>query len=345
MPIGTNRNSQEKLGRMERILVTGGAGYIGSHTCKALAVEGYEPVVLDNFVHGHEWAVQWGPVVRSDISDAPSVIAAINQYRPAAVIHFAAFAYVGESVNDPLKYYQNNVAGTLGLLDAMIQTGMNRLIFSSSCATYGIPGDRVIPESQEQNPINPYGRSKLMVEQILRDFDTAYGLKSTSLRYFNAAGADSDGELGEAHDPETHLVPLILDAAMGRREAITIFGTDYDTPDGTCVRDYVHVSDLAEAHVLALKRLLRSPTTEAFNLGVGHGYSVREVVDISKIVTGARIRVIEGERRSGDPSYLVAESDRAMRELGWGLKHSTLEQIVETAWAWHRKYHATGTTR
>ena len=239
----------------ETVLVTGGAGYVGSHACKALAAAGYDPVVLDNLVYGHEWAVRWGPLVDGDTADVELVCDVISQFRPVAVMHFAAFAYVGESVADPLKYYGNNVCGTLGLLEAMRRCAVDRLVFSSTCATYGVPAGTSIPEDHAQHPINPYGRSKLMIEQVLKDCGHAHGLKSLSLRYFNAAGADPGGELGEAHNPETHLIPLVLDAASGRRPHITIFGTDYDTPDGTCVRDYIHVTDLADAHVRALASL------------------------------------------------------------------------------------------
>ncbi|MGI9294893.1 MAG: UDP-glucose 4-epimerase GalE [Pseudomonadales bacterium] len=318
-------------------MVTGGAGYVGSHTCKALAQAGFLPIVLDNMIYGHEWAVKWGPCEIGDIADAGFVVEVIRKYRPIAVIHFAAFAYVGESVSQPEKYYKNNLSGTLALLEATIQSGVSRLIFSSTCATYGVPAGKTIPEDHPQRPINPYGRSKLMVEQVLRDYDSAYGFKSISLRYFNAAGADPDGELGEVHDPETHLIPLVLDAAIGRRPYITIFGTDYDTPDGTWVRDYIHVTDLADAHVRALRSLLDGAPTDAFNLGVGAGYSVRQVIDAATVISGQKIEIVEGDRRAGDPPYLIAEPGRARMLLGWQPALPELDDIIRTAWLWHKK--------
>lgn len=322
---------------MDNVLVTGGAGYIGSHTCKVLASAGYQPIAFDNMTNGHEWAVKWGPLEMGDTSDTAGVYRVLEKYSPVAVVHFAAFAYVGESVLDPQKYYSNNVAGTLGLLEAMIGSNIDKLVFSSTCATYGIPNGKTIAENHPQVPISPYGRSKLMVEQILKDFDSAYGLKSLSLRYFNAAGADPDGEIGEEHNPETHLIPQILDTAIGRRPNITIFGDNYDTPDGTCVRDYIHVTDLATAHVLALESLIRRKETDAFNLGNGTGHSVKQVIDAARTVTGTDITVVAGERRPGDPPYLVAECDRAQATLGWLPEFPDLSQIVDTAWSWHRK--------
>lgn len=319
------------------VLVTGGAGYIGSHTCKELAIAGYRPVVFDNLVFGHEWAVKWGPLEKGDTNDADRVLRVIDKHKPDAVMHFAAFAYVGESMSNPQKYYRNNVVGTLGVLDAMESSGIDKFIFSSTCATYGIPDGLTIPEDHPQNPINPYGRSKLMVEQILRDLDEASGLKSIALRYFNAAGADPDCEIGEDHDPETHLIPLVLDAALGRRPQIAILGSDYDTPDGTCVRDYIHVTDLARAHVKALDRLMAGEGSGAFNLGTGTGSSVRQVIDVARSVTGREIAVLEEPRRPGDPPFLVAEPGRAHSALGWSPELSSLEQIIETAWRWHRK--------
>lgn len=293
-------------------------------------------MVLDNLVYGHEWAVKWGPLEIADTGDTESVLRVIEQYKPLAVIHFAAFAYVGESVSDPQKYYSNNVAGTLALLDAMRRSKMDKFIFSSSCATYGVPSGETIPEDHTQEPINPYGKSKLMVEQILQDFDHAYDLRSVALRYFNAAGADPEGEIGEDHDPETHLIPLVLDAALGRRKNITVFGNDYPTPDGSCVRDYVHVSDLADAHVRALRYLLNGAVTGAFNLGTGTGVSVRQVIDIARSVTGQPIEVVDGARRSGDPPFLVAAPGRARETFGWRPGLSGIEQIIESAWSWHR---------
>lgn len=322
----------------KRVLVSGGAGYIGSHTCKALAKAGFEPVTLDNLVYGHDWAVKWGPLEIADTRESDRVLQIINTWKPVAIIHFAAFAYVGESVSNPQKYYDNNVTGTLGLLGAMLKAGMDKLIFSSTCATYGLPSDGVIQESHAQDPINPYGKSKLMVEQILEDFDSAYDLRSIALRYFNAAGADPDCEIGESHDPETHLIPLVLDAASGRRSELTIFGKDYDTPDGTCIRDYVHVSDLADAHVNALQYLLDGGSSGAFNLGTGVGSSVREVVDIAESVTDREINVIDGPRRPGDPPSLIAAPGRANDILKWTPRSSDIEKIMETSWAWHRKH-------
>ncbi|MGI9284550.1 MAG: UDP-glucose 4-epimerase GalE [Pseudomonadales bacterium] len=318
-------------------MVTGGAGYVGSHTCKALAQAGFLPIVLDNLIYGHEWAVKWGPSEIGDTADTAFVVEVIRNYQPIAVIHFAAFAYVGESVSSPEKYYKNNVCSTLALVEAMLQCEVGRLIFSSTCATYGIPLGKTIPEDSPQRPINPYGRSKLMVEQILRDYDRAYGFKSISLRYFNAAGADPDGEIGEQHDPETHLIPLVLDAASGRSPHISIYGTDYDTPDGTCVRDYIHVTDLADAHVRALRSLLEGAATDAFNLGVGTGYSVRQVIEAASAISGKKIGIVEGARRAGDPPYLVAEPGRARKHLGWQPALPKLDDIIRTAWLWHKK--------
>ena len=320
------------------VLVTGGAGYIGSHTCKALAIAGYRPVVFDNLEFGHEWAVKWGPLEQGDTNDTDCVLRVIDKYEPDAVIHFAAFAYVGESVSNPHKYYRNNVVGTLGLLDAMLRSKIDKFIFSSTCATYGVPDRPTIPEDYPQNPINPYGRSKLMVEQILHDLDKANGLRSIVLRYFNAAGADPECEIGEDHDPETHLIPLVLDAALGRRPHIAILGSDYDTPDGTCVRDYIHVTDLADAHVRALGKLMDGGNSDALNLGTGSGCSVREVIDVAKSVTGREIKVLSEDRRPGDPPFLVAEPGRARRVLGWQPELSDMEQIIDTAWRWHQKH-------
>jgi len=318
------------------VLVTGGAGYIGSHACKALARAGYTPVAYDNLVYGHPWAVRWGPLEEGDIADRKRLDAVLEQYRPSAVMHFAAYAYVGESVTDPGKYYRNNVAGTLTLLEAMRDHGVSRLIFSSTCATYGVPLEIPITEAHPQAPINPYGATKWMIERMLADFDTAHGLRSIALRYFNAAGADPDAETGEAHDPETHLIPLVLDAALGRRPEVTVFGDDYDTPDGTCIRDYIHVTDLADAHVLALRALEAGAPSTAYNLGNGQGFSVREVIDRARQVTGRNIPVVIGPRRPGDPPRLVGDATRAMQDLGWQPRYADLDRILETAWAWHQ---------
>lgn len=319
----------------DSILVTGGAGYVGSHACKALAIAGYNPVVYDNLVYGHEWAVKWGPFEKGDILDRERLDEVIRQYQPAAVMHFAAFAYVGESVNAPGKYYRNNVAGSLTLLEAMRDHEIPNIIFSSTCATYGHPNQVPIPENHPQSPINPYGWSKLMIEQMLRDFDTAHNLKSVSLRYFNAAGADPDGEIGEDHNPETHLIPLIFDAATGKSPSITIFGDDYDTPNGTCIRDYIHVTDLADAHVKALRHLEAGNLSTAYNLGNGKGYSVREVIDTAKSITGKTINEVIGDRRPGDPPKLIGDPSKVRRELGWFPEYVDLEKIIRTAWAWH----------
>ncbi|PWV95752.1 UDP-arabinose 4-epimerase [Hoeflea marina] len=323
-----------------RVLVTGGAGYIGSHACRALAEAGLLPIVYDNLVFGHEWAVKWGPLERGDIGDRDRLDAVIRQHRPEAVLHFAAFAYVGESVADPGRYYRNNVAGTLTLLEAMRDNGIPRMVFSSSCATYGIPRSLPITEATPQNPINPYGRSKLMVEQMLADFSRAHGIGWTALRYFNAAGACPQAGLGECHTPETHLIPLVLDAARGLREAVTICGTDYDTEDGTCVRDYVHVGDLAEAHVKALARLAGGGGSGAYNLGTNRGHSVRAVIAAVETATGRKVPVVEGPRREGDPAVLVADATRARTELGWTPRFTELARIIETAAEWHARMHA-----
>ena len=322
---------------MSNILVTGGAGYIGSHACKALYEAGYTPIALDNLVYGHEWAVKWGPLERGDIIDRVRLNQVFDQYKPSAIFHFAAYADVGESVSDPGKYYNNNVVGSLKLLEAARDHGISRLVFSSSCATYGVPQCSPIDETHQQDPINPYGASKFMVERMLADFGAAHGLQSVSLRYFNAAGADSDGDIGEDHDPETHLIPLVLDAAAGTRPDITIFGSDYDTPDGTCVRDYIHVSDLADAHVLALKALEQGLSTTAFNLGNGQGYSVRQLIDVAKHVTNRSILVKNGPRRAGDPDRLVGDAKKAMNDLGWAPKFSGLDRIISSAWQWHQR--------
>ena len=319
------------------VLVTGGAGYIGSHACKVLAKEGYQPIAFDNLSSGHAWAAKWGPLERGDILDRTALDRAIEKYRPSACLHFAAFAYVGESVSNPGKYYRNNVAGSLTLLEALRDHGVDQFVLSSTCATYGTTDGVPIDETLPQAPINAYGASKLMVERMLADFHAAHRLRSVALRYFNAAGADPDVEIGEDHDPETHLVPLVLDAACGDREAITIFGDDYETPDGTCVRDYIHVTDLAEAHVLALKALEQGLTHRAFNLGNGHGYSVREVIASVERVTGLPVPARLGERRPGDPARLISNSKRAASELQWRPRIAGLDDIISTAWEWHKR--------
>ena len=319
------------------VLVTGGAGYIGSHACKALSQAGYQPIAFDSLVYGHDWAVQWGPLEIGDITDRVRLDAVLAKYQPIAIMHFAAFTYVGESVQDPGKYYRNNVAGTLTLLEAARDHGIRQFIFSSTCATYGVPQQIPIREDHPQNPINPYGASKWMIERILADFDRAHGLRSMSLRYFNAAGADPEGQTGESHDPETHLIPLVLDAATGKRAAIQVFGDDYDTPDGSCIRDYIHVTDLAAAHVLALQALERGAKTDCYNLGNGQGYSVKEVIAVAQAVTGKTIPIQIAPRREGDPARLVGDASRAVSQLGWQPRFHQLDRIIETAWHWHTK--------
>ncbi|MBB6097607.1 UDP-arabinose 4-epimerase [Deinobacterium chartae] len=321
-----------------KILVTGGAGYIGSHACKALAAAGYTPVTFDNLEYGHEWATQWGPFEHGDLQDPERLREVLQIHRPAAVMHFAAYTYVGESVQEPGKYYRNNVGGTLNLLEAMRETGVKIMVFSSTCATYGPPERLPLTEDHPQRPISPYGRTKLVVEGMLGDFEAACGLRWAALRYFNASGADPEGQIGEDHDPETHLIPLILDAAAGLRPAITVFGEDYDTPDGTAIRDYIHVTDLADAHVLALKRLLEGGPSAAYNLGNGQGFSVREVIQAAERVTGRPIPVEVGPRRAGDPPRLVGDATKARNELGWTPRYADLEVILQTAWNWHTRH-------
>jgi UDP-arabinose 4-epimerase len=317
------------------ILVTGGAGYIGSHACKALSKSGYLPVTYDNLVSGHPWAVQWGPLEIGDISDHGRLTEVIRKYRPVAVMHFAAHAYVGESVLIPSKYYRNNVIGSLTLFDVMRENNIDKLVFSSTCATYGTPEKSPITEDNPLNPINPYGASKMMIERILKDYENAYAFHSISLRYFNAAGADLDGEIGEAHDPETHLIPLVLEAALGMRPVITIYGDDYDTPDGTCIRDYIHVSDIADAHVLALRALEYGSRTAAYNLGNGQGFSVKEVIKMAETITSKTIASAVTSRRIGDPARLIGDPSKAKVDLLWNAKHSNLEEILSSAWNWH----------
>jgi len=320
----------------DRVLVTGGAGYIGSHACKALAGAGFTPVVYDNLSRGFDWAVRWGPLERGDLLDRAQLDAAFARHRPVAVMHFAAFAYVGESVADPAIYYRNNIVGSLNLLDAMRAAGIERIVFSSSCTTYGVQSAEPISESAPQAPVNPYGATKLGIEQALKDYGAAYGLRAVALRYFNAAGADPEGEIGEAHDPETHLIPLVLDAAASGA-VLTINGDDYPTPDGTCVRDYVHVADLADAHLKALASLERAPGFDAFNLGTGHGLSNLEIVAAARSVTGRDIRTRFGPRRAGDPPVLTADAAKAGRELGWFPAQSSAQTIIETAWRWRER--------
>ncbi len=319
------------------VLVCGGAGYIGSHVNKELNLCGYETVVFDNLVYGHREAVKWGSFFEGDLSKIEDIEKVFSQYKIDAVLHFAAFAYVGESVDAPEKYYYNNVVNTLNLLNVMKKHGCQKIVFSSTCATYGEPEKTPITEDMPQNPINPYGATKLMVERIFKDYHTAYGLNYAVLRYFNAAGADPEGEIGESHTPETHIIPLILDAASGKREDIKVFGTDYPTPDGSCIRDYIHVKDLATAHVLALKNLEADGESDFFNLGNTKGTSVLELVDSVKRVTGKDFKVTLAERRAGDPAVLVGSADKIKSVLGWTPLYGDIDTIVSHAWAWHEK--------
>src|SRR5262249_6871182 len=322
---------------MTRILITGGAGYVGSHCAKALAAAGHDGVVFDNLLFGHREFVRWGPLIEGDVRDASALDAVFSAYRFDAVMHFAALAYVGESVTAPGRYYDVNVHGTRTLLDAMVRAGVRSIIFSSSCAIYGEPDSMPIGEHTGPNPINPYGFSKLVCERMMDDFGRAYGIKSARLRYCNAAGADAAAEIGEDHDPETHLIPLVLDAASGRRADVTVFGTDYPTPDGTAVRDYIHVNDLARAHVLALDHLLDNGDTIGVNLGTGYGTSVRQVVDTARCIPGREIVARDTSRRAGDPPVLVADPRKASEVLRWTPRHCDLAAIITDAWRWHNK--------
>jgi UDP-glucose-4-epimerase GalE len=323
----------------QAIIVTGGAGYIGAHCCKALFEAGFSPVCYDNFATGHREFVRWGPLVEADVRDQHRLASAIRDHGAIAVIHFAAFSLVGESMSDPQKYYQNNVGGTLALLQAMRETGCANLVFSSTGAVYGNADDKPIREAQAGIPINPYGHSKWMIEQILGDHRAAYGLKSFSLRYFNACGADPSGLIGEMRDPETHLIPRAMMALQGHAADFAIFGTDYPTADGTAVRDYIHVTDLAAAHILALKRLLRNDSGGSFNLGTGQGYSVKEVLSAIEGEVGRPVPVLQKGRRPGDPAVLVADPTAAFEVLKFRPSTSDLPTIVRTAWGWHQKAH------
>jgi len=322
----------------EDVLVVGGAGYIGSHMCKVLAQKGYRPIVLDNLIYGHRQAVKWGPFFEGDMADIALLKKITQRHKIAAVMHFAAFCYVGESVSSPAKYYRNNVADTVSLLEFMRTASIDKFIFSSSCATYGEPENVPISENHAQRPINPYGRTKHMVEQILADFQAAYDFNACALRYFNAAGADPDGELGEDHDPETHLIPLVLRVALGQRDMVNIFGDDYPTKDGTCVRDYIHINDLAQAHLLALEHLLAGGNGGFYNLGNGDGYSVKEVVETARQVSGHEIPTEVTPRRSGDPATLVGSAAKARKEWGWRPQYPDLKNIIKTAWHWHKTH-------
>jgi len=320
------------------ILIVGGAGYIGSHINKMLNLQGYKTIVFDNLSTGHIENIKWGTFILGDMNDSEALKLLFRNYEIDCVMHFAANAYVGESVLNPLKYYNNNVVNTLNLLKNMAKSNIKKFIFSSSCAVFGEPDIDIITEDTPKHPINPYGRTKLMVEQILQDFSVAYDLKFVALRYFNAAGADPESEIGEDHSPETHLIPLVLDVALGKRNSITVFGTDYPTNDGTCVRDYIHVNDLAEAHILAYKYLDNGGESNFFNLGIGNGYSVKEIIDTVSQVTNTQIKVIDGERRPGDPATLVAGSEKAENILKWKPQFNGIEDIISTAWQWHLKH-------
>lgn len=320
-----------------KILVVGGAGYIGSHMVKELRSAGYVTITLDNLSKGHRDLIPGGEFIKGDLSDRPLLDSIFTSKEIAAVMHFAAYSLVGESVARPLDYYRNNVAATMELVDAMVRHDVRRFIFSSTAAVYGEPIDMPITEDHPMRPTNPYGATKSAVERMLHDCDAAHGLRYAALRYFNAAGADESAKLGERHRPETHLIPLILKVATGESDSIKIFGTDYPTPDGTCLRDYVHVTDLARAHLLALEALLGGAKSAVYNIGNSKGYSVREVIDLARTLSGRSIPAIEAERRPGDPAVLVASSDRIRKELGWAPRYEDLERIIKTAWAWHRQ--------
>lgn len=322
------------------ILITGGAGYIGSHCTLDLTRAGYECVVLDNLSYGHEEALQTSHFCKVDLSNIDEIREVFKTYPIEAVIHFAAFAYVGESVENPQKYYYNNVVNTLNLLNVMLENNVKKIVFSSTCATYGNPEYTPIDEKHQQNPINPYGTTKLMIEKILQDYDKAYGLKYIALRYFNASGADNDANIGESHSPETHLIPLVLEVASGKRDCIKVFGDDYDTPDGTCIRDYIHVNDLAKAHRIALEKLIGGANSDFYNLGTGKGHSVKEIIDESEKITGKSINKEIIERREGDPPTLVADNKKAKEILGWNPEFTEIKDIIKTAWNWelNRRY-------
>ena len=317
------------------ILVTGGAGYIGSHTVRELRDRGMDCVVYDNLVTGHIEAVGDAPFVKGDIFDKELLLKTFAEYKVDSVVHFAAYSQVGESMDHPAKYYRNNVAGTLSLLDAMLEGGVKYLVFSSSAATYGESGEGLITEDSPQRPTSVYGQTKLMMEQFMADFDRAYGMRYVALRYFNAAGAHKSGEIGEAHDPESHLIPVILQAALGVRDHIGIYGDDYPTRDGTCIRDYIHITDLADAHIRALDYLKNGGKSTYYNLGNGNGFSVKEVIETARRVTGRAIPARVEGRRPGDPATLVASSEKIKRELGWDPQYDSLEEIVASAWKWH----------
>jgi len=325
-----------------RVLVTGGAGYIGSHTARLLAEHGHEAVVYDNLSRGHAWAVRWGPLVRGDLADGELLVRTLREHRIEAAVHFAAFALVGESMERPELYFRNNTLGSLTLLESMRAAGVGTIVFSSTCATYGYPERLPLSEDHPTRPVNPYGESKLMTEKMLRWFGECHGLRWIALRYFNACGAHPDGTLGEWHDPETHLIPNIMRAVRGELPFLEVYGTDYPTPDGTAIRDYIHIVDLAEAHIRALERLERGASGGVMNLGTGQGYSVREVVRMVEEVTGRKAPVKERPRRPGDPPELVADPRKAVAELGWTPRYSSLKTVVETAWRWETQKSAFG---
>jgi UDP-glucose 4-epimerase len=329
-------SEKSKMLNKRKLLITGGAGYIGSHTVKHLLKQGEQIVVLDSLVFGHEEALPLDQVtfVKGDMSDAAFVEQVFAEHKPEAVLHFAAYCYVGESVEQPLKYYRNNVMAPLTVLEAMQRHGTKRFIFSSTCATYGDPQFMPMDESHPQNPVNPYGASKLMLERVLKDCGVAWGLQSVFLRYFNASGCDLEGKIGEDHNPETHLIPRILMAITGEIENITVFGTDYPTPDGTCIRDYIHVSDLASAHALALNYLREGGESTAVNLGTGRGFSVREIISTAEEVTGKKVPISYGPRRAGDPSELICNPAKAKAVLGWEAEFKDPRQHIESAWKW-----------
>ncbi|WP_127104916.1 UDP-glucose 4-epimerase GalE [Pararhodobacter zhoushanensis] len=321
---------------MRHVLVTGGAGYIGSHACKVLAARGYVPVCYDNLSTGWAQAVKYGPFIQGDLNDRAALDAAFAAYDPVAVMHFAAFSEIGEAMSDPGKYWRNNVMGSLTLIEATVAAGVRDFVFSSTCATYGEQDGVLLDEDSAQQPINAYGSSKKAVEEMLRDFGTASGLNHVIFRYFNVAGADPEGEIGECHRPETHLIPVMLEAIDGQRPELVIYGTDYDTPDGTCIRDYVHVMDLVEAHVLGLEWLLDGKESRVFNLGTGAGFTVREVIGHARAATGYKVPHSFGPRRGGDAAALISGSHRALNELGWNPSRSSLKVMIKDAWTWHK---------
>jgi UDP-glucose 4-epimerase len=319
------------------ILIVGGAGYIGSSVNKLLNKMGYKTIVFDNLSNGHIEFVKWGKFYKGDLGNIDNIEKVFMENKIDCVMHFSAYAYVGESVINPQKYYKNNLSNTINLLDVMLKYGVKKFIFSSTCAIYGIPIQIPIPEDHPQNPVNPYGKTKFMVEEILKDYDKAYGLKYVSFRYFNASGADPDCEIGEWHDPETHLIPLSIYNALGITENITVFGTDYPTPDGTCIRDYIHVNDIAKAHILGFEYLMSENKSNFFNLGNGNGFSVKEILDIVSMISGKKLNIVYGKRREGDPPILVGSSKKAYEILGWKPEFDKISDIIETAYRWHLK--------